>query len=63
MKKLGFFFEINIINENFKQFDLLNNKKINLINIEYKFNNCFEQISSKSNNYISKSFEVALKNY
>jgi len=61
MKKLGFFFEINIINENFKQFDLLNNKKINLINIEYKFNNCFEQISSKSNNYISKSFEVALK--
>ena len=61
MKKLGFFFTINIINENFKQFDLLNNKKINLINIEYKFNNCFEQISSKSNNYINKSFEVALK--
>ena len=61
MKRLGFFFEIKIIKENFKQFDLLNNKKINLIDIEYKFDNCFEKISNKSNNYIKKSFEVALK--
>ncbi|MDA7778874.1 4-hydroxythreonine-4-phosphate dehydrogenase PdxA [Candidatus Pelagibacter sp.] len=61
MKKLGFFFQINIIDQNFKKFNLLNNKKINLINIEYKFNNCFDKISSKSNNYIKNSFEVALK--
>ncbi len=61
MKKLGFFFEINNINQNFIKFNLLNNKKINLINIEYKFDNCFEKISSKSNNYIKNSFEVALK--
>ena len=61
MKKLGFFLPINIIDQNFKKFNLLNNKKINLINIEYKFNNCFDKISSKSNDYIKNSFEVALK--
>ena len=38
MKKLGFNFEINTIDKNFIKFDKLNNKKINLINIEYRFN-------------------------
>ena len=61
MKKLGFFFEINTINKSFKEFNLLDNKKINLIDIEYKFNSCFEKISNKSNNYIKNSFELALK--
>ena len=61
MKKLGFFFEINVINIDFDQFIKLNNKKINLINIEYKFDHCFEKISTASNHYIRKSFEVALK--
>jgi len=61
MKKLSFFFEINIIDKNFDKFNQLNNKKINLINIEYKFNKCFEKISNKSNAYIKKSFDVALK--
>ena len=61
MKQLGFIFKINTINKNFTQFNKLNNKKINLIDIEYKFNNCFDKISSKSNNYIKASFDVALK--
>ena len=61
MKRLSFFFEINIIDKNFDKFNQLNNKKINLINIEYKFNKCFEKISNKSNAYIKKSFDVALK--
>ena len=61
MKKLGFFFSINTINQNFRRFNLLDNKKINLINVEYKFKSCFEKISSKSNDYIENSFEVALK--
>ena len=61
MMKLGFFFEINTIDQNFKKFNLLNNKKINLINVEYKFKSCFEKISSKSNDYIKDSFELALK--
>ena len=61
MKKLGFIFKINTIDPNFKKFNLLDNKKINLIDVEYKFKNCFEKISSKSNDYIKNSFELALK--
>jgi len=61
MMELGFFFEINTIDQNFKRFNLLDNKKINLINVEYKFKSCFEKISSKSNDYIKDSFELALK--
>ena len=41
MKKLGFFFEINTIDKNFTEFKKLDNAKINLINIEYKFKNCY----------------------
>ena len=61
MMKLGFFFKINTIDQNFKKFNLLDNKKINLINVEYKFKSCFEKISNKSNDYIKDSFELALK--
>jgi len=61
MKKLEFNFKINVINSTFADFNKLNNKQINLINIDYKFTNCFEKISNKSNKYIKKSFEVALK--
>jgi len=61
MKRLGFIFEINIISKNFTQFSKLDNKKINLIDIKYKFNNCFDKISNKSNKYIKTSFDVALK--
>ena len=61
MKKLGFFFEINILDKNFRNFSELDNKKINLIDIKYKFKNCFDKISSSSNNYITESFETALK--
>tara|TARA_B110000503_G_scaffold111943_1_gene167691 strand:- start:1078 stop:2043 length:966 start_codon:yes stop_codon:yes gene_type:complete len=61
MKKLGFNFRINTIDKTFSQFNKLNNKQINLINIDYKFINCFEKISNKSNNYIKKSFDVALE--
>ena len=61
MKKLGFIFEINILDKNYKRFNKLNNKKINLINVEYRFNNCFEKISNKSNNYIKESFKIALE--
>ena len=61
MKKLRFNFKINGINKTFSEFNKLNNKQINLINIDYKFINCFEKISNKSNNYINKSFDVALE--
>jgi len=61
MVKLGFNYKINIIDKNFNKLDKLNNKKINIINVDYKFNNCFEKISNKSNNYIKDSFKIALE--
>jgi|TARA_B110000305_G_scaffold237787_1_gene301843 4-hydroxythreonine-4-phosphate dehydrogenase len=60
MKKLGFIFKINTIDKNFDKLDKLDNKKINLIDVSYKFNRCFDKISDKSNNYIKKTFSVAL---
>jgi len=61
MTKLGFAFKINDIDSKFKNFSKLNNKKINLINVDYDFKKCFEKISSKSNKYINKTFLIALK--
>ena len=61
MKKLDFDFKINNINKELKDFSKLNNKKINLINVDYKFKNCFEIITSKSNKYIDETFKIALK--
>ena len=61
MKKLGFVFEIHSMNENLINFDRLNNKKINLINVDYNFKKCFEKISNKSNKYIDETFLIALK--
>jgi len=60
MKKLGFNFKINIINKRLNDFSKLNNNKINLINVDYKFKKCFEKITSKSNKYIEKTFRTAL---
>ena len=60
MKKLGFTFKINDINKRLDDFSKLNNKKINLINVDYKFKKCFEKITSKSNKYINETFKTAL---
>ena len=60
MKKLGFDYKINTIDVNFKKYNELDNININLIDIKYEFNKCFDKISDKSNNYIEKSFKVAL---
>ena len=61
MKKLGFNFKINTINENKINFDLLDKKKINLINVDFQFSKIFDKISNKSNSYINQSFNIALK--
>ena len=60
MKKLGFTFKINTINKTLNDFSKLNNNKINLINVDYKFKKCFEEITSKSNKYIEETFKTAL---
>ncbi len=61
MKKLKYKKKINLINylnlDNLK----LNNKYINLVNIPYKPKAKLEKITDKSNTYIKKSFETALK--
>ena len=61
MKKLGFSFKINLIDESNINLDKLNNKKINLVNVNYNFKKPFEKITIKSNEYIQNSFETALK--
>ena len=61
MQELGFNFKINLINENKIDFNLLDKKKINLINVDFKFSKIFDKISDKSNSYIDKSFKIALK--
>ena len=60
MKKLGFSFKINTIDKEIKEFKKLNNDKINLIDVNYEFNKCFDKISDNSNNYIKETFNVAL---
>ena len=60
MKKLGFIFKINTIDKNFDKLDKLDNKKINLIDVKYEFNKCFDKISDRSNQYINEAFSVAL---
>ena len=61
MKRLNVQKKIRLINF----FDLkkcdLDNKKINLININFNQKKPFDKISSKSNRYIEKSFDIALK--
>ncbi len=59
MKKLNYKKSIKKLNidelDNYK----LNNKSINLINVEYSQKKAFEKISSKSNKFIKKTFDVA----
>ena len=61
MKKLNINKKIRLI----KFIDLkdisLNNKKINLIDVNFNQKKAFDKISNKSNDYIKKSFDIALK--
>ncbi len=61
MQKFNYKFKINLITE--KEFNLkkLNNKKINLINVNFKFKKIFDKISNRSNSYINECFKIAIK--
>ena len=61
MKKLGFDFKINLINKNYLNLNNLNNKQINIINVDYDFKKTFEKVSQKSNIYIEECFKIALR--
>ena len=60
MKKLGVKMKINLINPKKIHFDILDNKKINIIDVNFKFKKTFDEISDKSNKYINDCFEIAL---
>jgi len=60
MKQLGFNFKINLMNEKNINFEKIDNKKVNIINVTYKFKNAFEKITDKSNKYLTKCFSIAL---
>ena len=59
MKKLGFKNKIRLINSSKLKFYKLDNKTINLIDLNYNTDKAFEKISSKSNIFIKNSFELA----
>ena len=61
MKELNFKKKINLINISNINNIILNNQSINLVNIPYVKKPKLGKITSKSNNYIKKSFEIALK--
>ena len=61
MKKLNYKKKIKLISSDLKLNNKLDNKSINLININYDVNKGFESISSKSNKYIESCFQLAFK--
>ena len=61
MKALKFKFKINIIRENNLGLKKLNNKKINIINVNFNFKKTFTKISDNSNLYLNECFNKAIK--
>ena len=61
MEKLNFHFKINLIDKSKIKLNKLNNKNINLIDVNFHFIKTFDKISNKSNSYIEQSFKVALE--
>ena len=61
MKKFNYNFKINNVDEKSINKKILNNKKINVIDVNFKFKKVFNKISNKSKNYIKKSFEISFK--
>ena len=61
MKKLGFEREIRLLDLNkIDKYDL-NNKTINLINVDFNQDKAFKKISIKSKKFIENSFKIAFK--
>ncbi len=59
LKKYKFKKEIRILNKNFLDNYKLNNKKINLINIDYKTSNNLTKNKFNTNTYIKNCFDTA----
>ena len=61
MKKLSYNFKINLIDKNNINFKKLNNNKINIIDVNFNFENPFSKITDKSNIYLNECFKISLK--
>ena len=61
IKKLKLKHNLHLINYEKKLIPQLKKSQINILNVDYKFKKPFDKISSKSNNYISNSFDKAFK--
>tara|TARA_Y100000768_G_scaffold90529_1_gene65208 strand:+ start:3323 stop:4288 length:966 start_codon:yes stop_codon:yes gene_type:complete len=61
LKKLNFKIKIKILDHNSLKSYQLNNKSINLIDIDYNQKKAFEKISSKSKKFIKDSFKMAFR--
>jgi len=61
MKKLSFKKKINLLKPLNLSKQKINNKMINLIDVEYNSKKAFEKISMKSNQFIENSFKIAFK--
>jgi 4-hydroxythreonine-4-phosphate dehydrogenase len=61
MKKLNSNFKINLINPEIDKLNILDNKKINIIDVDFNTKKAFDKITDNSNQYIEKCFKIALK--
>ena len=61
MTKLGFNNKIRLLEKSKLKFYKLDNKYINLIDVEYNPKKAFEKISDKSNEFINNSFKLAFQ--
>ena len=61
MTKLKFKKKIKLVTPSNLSLETLDNKSINLINVNYSQTSAFEKISNKSNFYIKKCFDIAFR--
>ena len=61
LKKMKIKTKLNLVKYNSNLFKQLDAIKINILNVDYKFKKPFEKISSKSNKYIEKCFDISFK--
>ena len=61
MRKLKYSFKIKLLDDNFTNLNMLSNKNINLIDVNFNYNKTFDKISTKSNKYIAECFNLGLK--
>ena len=61
LKKMKIKTKLNLVKLNSNLLKQLDTIKINILNVDYKFKKPFEKISSKSNKYIEKCFDISFK--